>query len=73
MAETNNSNVKQKKSLLKFFRESKAEMKKVTWPSKEQLIHNTVVILVFIAVVTIILSALDIGFSKLFQMLTNLF
>ena len=73
MAETNNSNVKQKKSLLKFFRESKAEMKKVTWPSKEQLIHNTVVILVFIAVVTIILSALDIGFSKLFQMLTSLF
>ncbi len=73
MAETNNANLKQKKSLLKFFRESKAEMKKVTWPSKEQLIHNTVVILVFIAVVTIILSALDIGFSKLFQMLTSLF
>ncbi len=73
MAETNNSNVKQKKSLLRFFRESKAEMKKVTWPSKEQLIHNTVVILVFIAVVTIVLSALDIGFSKLFQMLTSLF
>ena len=69
MAE-NNSN---KKSLFKFFREAKAEMKKVTWPSKEQLIRNTVVILVFIAVVTIILSALDIGFSKLFQMLTNLF
>ena len=73
MAETNNSNVKQKKSLLRFFRESKAEMKKVTWPSKEQLIHNTVVILVFIAVVTMVLSALDIGFSKLFQMLTSLF
>ena len=33
---------------MKFFRETKAELKKVSWPSKSQLINNTVVILVFI-------------------------
>lgn len=58
--------------ILKYFKECKAEMKKVTWPSKDQLIHNTGVILVFIAIVTVILSLLDAGFAKLFQAFTSL-
>lgn len=73
MSETNNGNVKQRKSLVRFFREAKSELKKVTWPSKEQLVHNTLIILVFIIIVTVILSVLDFGFGKLFQMLTSLF
>lgn len=71
MAETNNSNV-QKKGILKFFREAKSELKKVTWPSKSQLIHNTIIILVFIVIMAVILSVLDLGFSKLFQLATSL-
>ncbi len=71
MAETNNSGV-QKKGLMKFFRESKAELKKVTWPTKSQLVNNTIVILVFVIIVTVILSVLDLGFGKLFQMLTSI-
>ncbi len=71
MAETNNT--QQKKGVFKFFREAKSEMKKVTWPTKEHLVHNTIIILVFIAIITVILSVLDIGFGKLFQMLTSLF
>ena len=51
----------------RFFKDTKAELKKVTWPDKEQLIHNTGVIIVFI-----ILSVLDFGFAKLFQLLTNI-
>lgn len=58
--------------LVKYFKECKAELKKVTWPSKDQIIHNTGIILAFIAIVTIILSLLDVGFAKLFQTLTNL-
>ena len=55
-----------------FFKDTKAELKKVTWPDKEQLIHNTGVIIVFILIITIILSVLDFGFAKLFQLLTNI-
>lgn len=51
----------------KFFRETKAELKKVSWPSKKQLIHNTLIILAFIIIVAIILSALDMGFGALFD------
>ena len=56
----------------RFFKDTKAELKKVTWPDKEQLIHNTGVIIVFILIITIILSVLDFGFAKLFQLLTNI-
>ena len=50
---------------MKFFRETKSELKKVSWPSKSQLINNTVVILVFIVIATLVLSLLDVGFQKL--------
>lgn len=76
MAETNAVN-KKKKGFLKraksFFIETKSELKKATWPTKQQLLHNTLIILVFIAVVAIFLSVLDLGFSELFKALTKLF
>lgn len=56
----------------RFFKETRAELKKVTWPTKEQLIHNTGIIITFIIMVTIILSVLDVAFAKLFQLLTNI-
>ena len=55
----------------KFFKDTKAELKKVTWPTKEQLIHNTGVIITFIIIVTIILSVLDIAFGQLFWLAQN--
>ncbi len=61
------------KRLKRFFVETKSELKKATWPSKQQLMHNTGVILVFIIVVSIILFVLDIGFSGLFSKITELF
>ena len=56
-----NKNVK----AMKFFRETKSELKKVSWPSKSQLVNNTVVILSFIVIATLVLSLLDVGFQKL--------
>ncbi len=76
MAETTNQTAKKPgvfARISKYFKETKAEMKKVSWPSKEQLMHNTLIILVFIAIITIILSVLDVGFAKLFQWVTQLF
>ena len=70
MADTNNS--VQKKGIAKFFREAKSERKKVSWPDKNQLVHNTIVILVFILIATAILSVLDIGFAKAFQAVAGL-
>lgn len=54
-----------KKAKSRFFKEIKSEMKKVTWPSREQLFHNTLVILSFVAITTVVLFLCDIGFNKL--------
>ena len=75
MADTNLANGRKLsfgERVKKFFKDTKAELKKVTWPTKEQLIHNTGVIIVFIIIVTIILSVLDVAFAQLFKMLTNI-
>lgn len=58
--------------ITRFFKDTKAELKKVTWPTREQLIHNTGVIIVFIIIVTIILSVLDVAFAQLFKWLSNI-
>lgn len=73
MADTNLTTKKQGLGtrIKRFFKETKAELKKVTWPTKEQLIHNTGIIITFIIMITIILSVLDVAFAKLFQVLTN--
>ena len=54
------------------FKEVFSELKKVTWPTKEKLMHNSFVIIVFIAIVTVVLSVLDFGFAKLFELMTNI-
>ncbi len=73
MAENTTATKKKTNKLAKFFKETKAEMKKVTWPGKDQLIHNTLIILVFIIITCIILSVCDVAFSSLLNLFTKSF
>ena len=66
-----NKNVAKKNKAMKFFRETKSEIKKVSWPSKTQLFHNTVVILAFVIIMTIILSVFDVAFEKLLSLIVG--
>ena len=50
-----------------FFRESKAELKKVVWPSREDVLASLKVVIISTIVVAVILGLLDFGFSKAFQ------
>ena len=43
----------------KFFRDTVSEMKKVVWPSKKQIINNTLVVLGFVIVAGIFVWGLD--------------
>ena len=63
---------KKKKGLFGFFSEIKSELKKVTWPTKSQLVNKTLVIFIFVAVVTIILALLDIAFKQGFDFIAKL-
>ena len=52
-----------------FFKESKAELKKVVWPTKEDVISSIKVVIISTVVMAVILGALDLGFSELFRLL----
>ena len=47
------------KKLLKFFKESHQELKKVVWPSREAVISSTKVVLVSTVIVAIFLGLVD--------------
>lgn len=56
----------------KFCKDYNAEFKKLVWPTKQQLIRNSSVVLVTIIVAGALLALLDLGFSKGFKELKDL-
>ena len=48
-----------------FTRQVAAELRKVIWPTRKELITYTVVALVFVIIMTAIVTGLDYGFTKL--------
>ncbi len=48
-----------------FFKDIFQELKKVTWPTKEQLIKNTVTVLTVCAIIGLIIWMFDWGLSAL--------
>lgn len=47
------------KRCLKFFREVKSELKKVVWPTKKQVLNNTLIVVTIVIIVGIFIFALD--------------
>jgi len=56
-------------SPIEFFKEVKIELKKVSWPSKQEVIKMTFIVLGVSAVVSLFISSLDFLFTKLMEML----
>jgi len=71
------NNVKTEKTvksngLVSFFREVKAEVKKITWPSKDETKKAFVAIIAFMLMYTILVGGLDFIFKNLFGMILKL-
>ena len=47
-----------------FYRQVVAELRKVIWPTRKELVTYTTVVLVFVTVMTAIVAVLDILFGK---------
>ena len=58
-------------SIAKWFREAKAEFKKVVWPTRKQVINYTLVVIAFILIVGAFVCLLDIGLSQLIQLIVK--
>ena len=48
-----------------FYRQVVAELRKVVWPTQEQLVTYFLVIMVFVVFIMAFVSLLDLGFGKL--------
>ena len=48
-----------------FYRQVVAELRKVVYPTQEQLITYFIVVMVFVVFMMTLVSALDLGFGKL--------
>ncbi len=55
--------------LFGFFREVKVEVKKITWPSKDETKKAFVAVIVFTLMYTILVGGLDSIFNNLFKMI----
>ena len=56
-------------SLKNFIREAKAELKKVTWPTRKQIWYWTVIVIVFTLCVSLYLGLIDFVLAWLFRTL----
>ncbi|MBM4145915.1 MAG: preprotein translocase subunit SecE [Nitrospira sp.] len=48
-----------------FFREVQVETKKVVFPSKDELIGSTWVVIITVIIISLFLGVIDLGLSKL--------
>ena len=59
-------------SLISFFREVKVEVKRITWPSKDETKKAFVAVIVFTLMYTILVGGLDSIFVSLFEIILKL-
>jgi len=58
-----------RKSRFSFFTEAIAELRKAHWPTRQELLRLSLLVLVLCIIIGAILGTLDYGFTKLFTAL----
>lgn len=56
---------KEKKEKKHFFKDFKAELKKVIWPTPKQLVNNTVAVITIVLITALIVFVLDLTFESI--------
>ena len=64
MAVPETTGVKNAGGITRFMRETKVELKKVTWPTKQELIANTAVVLI-----AVVIWVIDSFFNVVFRLI----
>ena len=53
--------------VVQFFREVRAELKRVTWPTRKETLGATSVVLVLVAIMAFFLGLVDLGLHELMR------
>ncbi|HAY73435.1 MAG TPA: preprotein translocase subunit SecE, partial [Ruminococcaceae bacterium] len=56
--------VRMGKAIKNFFKNSKGDLKKITWPGAKEVLKGTVVTIVCIAIVGVLVFLVDLGLTK---------
>ena len=59
-------------AVVRYFRETSAELRKVTWPTRQEARHLTTVVVIVVVAMAITLGLVDYGFSRLIGWLISL-
>ena len=65
VSETSHTGKQKRTSLPTLYRQVVAELRKVVYPTQEQLVTYFLVVMVFVIVMMSLVSVLDLGFGKL--------
>ena len=63
---------KQPNAITRFFRETTGELRKVSWPSRQEAISLTRVVVLVVVIMAIFLGGLDFLFFELFNFIFSL-
>jgi preprotein translocase subunit SecE len=54
--------------IIRFLKEAKSELKKVTWPTRKQTLASTSVVIIVVIIVSIFLGIVDFGLAKVIRL-----
>jgi preprotein translocase subunit SecE len=64
--------IKEPNALVRYYRETVGELKKVVWPTRQEAFQLTTIVLIVIAAMATVLGSFDYLFTELFRWLINL-
>jgi preprotein translocase subunit SecE len=64
---------KKRANIKRFFAETRSELKKIVWPTRKQVLNNTIVVIIAILIVGIFIWLLDALTSSTLGFLLNRF
>jgi preprotein translocase subunit SecE len=72
VAKTETATKKQPNAVARYFRETSAELRKVTWPTRQEARRLTTVVIVVVAVTSAVLGLFDFTFARLIGLVVSL-
>jgi preprotein translocase subunit SecE len=64
--------VKPDNALVRYFKDTRAEISKVTWPTREEGLRLTYVVLIVTAISAVVLAGVDVVFSGLIALILQI-
>ena len=72
MAKSRAASRKRPNIIIRFFRETVAELRKVNWPTRQEATQLTIIVLLVVIIMSSLLGILDFLFSRLFGFIVGL-